>query len=103
MRLDELPLRKAAHIDAIDWAALDPVDGKRLRELGFDEGVSIETLHSGSIFGRDPIACRVGRMTVAIRRAQARAIRLRARMILWLRPNSAAIPARQIIDSCSGV
>jgi ferrous iron transport protein A len=50
------------------------VEGKRLRELGFDEGVNIETLHSGSIFGRDPIACRVGRMTVAIRRSQASAI-----------------------------
>jgi len=76
MRLDELPLRKTAQISTIDWAALDPAEGKRLRELGFDEGVSIETLHSGSIFGRDPIACRVGRMTVAIRRAQARAIKV---------------------------
>lgn len=74
MRLDELPLRQAAHISTIDWAALEPAEGKRLRELGFDHGVTIETLHSGSIFGRDPIACRVGRMTVAIRRAQARAI-----------------------------
>ena len=74
MRLDELPLRQAAHIESIDWAALEPVEGKRLRELGFDEGVTIETLHSGSIFGRDPIACRVGRMTVAIRRAQAKAV-----------------------------
>lgn len=76
MRLDELPLRKAALISTIDWAALEPVDAKRLRELGFDEGVTIETLHSGSIFGRDPIACRVGRMTVAIRRAQASAIQV---------------------------
>lgn len=74
MRLDELPLRKAAQISAIDWAVLGEAEGKRLRELGFDEGVSIETLHNGSIFGRDPIACRVGRMTVAIRRAQASAI-----------------------------
>ena len=74
MRLDELPLRKAAHISTIDWSALGEAEGRRLRELGFDEGVAIETLHSGSIFGRDPIACRVGRMTVAIRRSQASAI-----------------------------
>jgi len=44
-----------------------------MRELGFDEGVRIETLHSGP-FGRDPIACRVGRMIVAIRRAHAAAV-----------------------------
>lgn len=74
MRLDELPLRQSAQIATIDWAALEPAEAKRLRELGFDEGVAVEALHSGSIFGRDPIACRVGRMTVAIRRAQARAI-----------------------------
>ena len=74
MRLDELPLRQAAHISGIDWTALGEAEGKRLRELGFDEGVAVQALHSGSIFGRDPIACRVGRMTVAIRRAQARAI-----------------------------
>ena len=76
MQLCDLPLRKAAHIDSIDWSALSEPEGKRLRELGFDEGVSIEALHSGSIFGRDPLACRVGRMTVAIRRAQASAIRV---------------------------
>jgi ferrous iron transport protein A len=74
MRLSDLPLRKAALISDIDWPSLGEAEAKRLRELGFDEGVSIEALHSGSIFGRDPIALRVGRMTVAIRRAQARAI-----------------------------
>jgi ferrous iron transport protein A len=76
MQLDELPLRRAAQISDIDWEALGPVEAKRLREFGFDEGVAVEALHSGSIFGRDPIACRVGRMTVAIRRAQARAVRV---------------------------
>lgn len=74
MRLCDLPLREAALISTIDWPALTEAEGKRLRELGFDEGVAVEALHSGSLFGRDPIACRVGRMTVAIRRAQASAI-----------------------------
>lgn len=74
MRLSDLPLRKAAHISMIDWALLGAAEAKRLRELGFDEGVAVEALHNGSIFGRDPIAFRVGRMTVAIRRAQAAAI-----------------------------
>ena len=76
MRISELPLRKAAQIRAIDWSSLGEAEAKRLRELGFDEGVAVEALHSGSFFGRDPIACRVGRMTVAIRRAQAQAIRV---------------------------
>ena len=76
MRLSDLPLRTAAQISAIDWASLGEAEAKRLRELGFDEGVTIEALHSGSMFGRDPIALRVGRMTVAIRRAQAHAIRV---------------------------
>jgi ferrous iron transport protein A len=73
VNLDDLPLRQAARIATIDWAALVPGDAKRLRELGFDEGVAIEPLHRAP-FGRDPIACKVGRMTVAMRRAHAAAI-----------------------------
>jgi ferrous iron transport protein A len=76
MRLDELPLRRPAHIASIDWPALAPAEARRLRELGFDEGVAVETLQRAGWFGRDPIACRVGRMTVAIRRAQAAAVRV---------------------------
>jgi ferrous iron transport protein A len=71
--LHELPLNTAGHIAAIDWSMLREKEARRLRELGFDEGVAIETLHRGP-FGLDPIACRVGRMTVAIRRAHAAAI-----------------------------
>ncbi len=77
MRLDQLPLRQPARIAAIDWARLPAREGQRLRELGFDEGVGIEALHQGPV-GRDPIACRVGRMTIAIRRAQAAAVLLEA-------------------------
>ena len=71
--LDDLPLHQSALIAAINWSALSPADGKRLRELGFDEGVSIEPMHRAP-FGRDPIACKVGRMTIAVRRAHACAI-----------------------------
>jgi ferrous iron transport protein A len=73
LRLDQLPRGTTAAIDSIDWASLSDGEGRRMRELGFDEGVRIETLHSGP-FGRDPIACRVGRMIVAIRRAHAAAV-----------------------------
>lgn len=76
MRLDELPLRHAATIADIDWAVLTPGEARRLREFGFDAGVPIEAMHVGP-FGRDPIACRVGRMTIALRRAMAVAIHVR--------------------------
>jgi ferrous iron transport protein A len=71
--LDQLALGVRARIAAIDWAQLGEVDASRLRHFGFDEGVAVEPLHLGP-FGRDPLAIRVGRMTVAIRRAHARAV-----------------------------
>ena len=73
--LDDLSIGVSARIDAIDWSQLGESDACRLRHFGFDEGVSIVPLHSGP-FGRDPLAVRVGRMTVAIRRAHARAVRV---------------------------
>ncbi len=76
LRLDELPLNTPAVIEHVDWERLG--DGaRRLRALGFDHGVAVEPLHRGGLFGRDPIACRVGRMTVALRRAQAAAVTVR--------------------------
>lgn len=73
MSLCQLPLRTRARITSVDWDGLAQNEARRLRELGFDEGVAIELLHYGPI-GRDPIACRVGRMTVALRRAHAAVI-----------------------------
>lgn len=73
--LDLLLVGRRARIAAIDWAALDAADATRLRHFGFDEGVAVESLHKGP-FGRDPLAVRVGRMTVAIRRAHARAVQV---------------------------
>ena len=46
---------------------------RRLLELGFVEGASVELLHQG-LFGRDPIAVRVGGTTIALRRREAMAI-----------------------------
>ena len=71
MTLDQLPDRTEATIDAIDWTGLGERDARRLRELGFDEGVAVEPLHAGGWTARDPIAVRIGRMTVAIRRTHA--------------------------------
>jgi ferrous iron transport protein A len=71
--LDSVPLRVPCRITGFDWSLLSERDGRRLRELGVDEGVIVEKLHMGP-FGRDPIACRIGRMTVALRSAQAAAL-----------------------------
>ena len=73
--LDQLTVGTRARVTAIDWPALEQAEARRLQHFGFDEGVTVEPLHLGP-FGRDPIAIRVGRMTVAIRRKHAGAIRV---------------------------
>ena len=71
--LDRLAVGTRARVVGVDWQALDEGEACRLKHFGFDEGVTVEPLHLGP-FGRDPIAIRVGRMTVAIRRKHAGAI-----------------------------
>jgi ferrous iron transport protein A len=73
--LDQLKVGLRGAISSIDWTELEDGEAKRLRHFGFDEGVIVEPLHLGP-FGRDPLAVRVGRMTVAIRRSHARAVRV---------------------------
>ena len=73
--LDRLPVGTRARIASVDWAGLEDGEANRLRQFGFDEGVTVELLHLGP-FGRDPLAIRVGRMTVAIRRKHAGAVRV---------------------------
>src|SRR6201995_6202487 len=46
---------------------------RRLLELGFVEGASVELLHQG-LFGGDPIAVRVAATTIALRRREAMAV-----------------------------
>ena len=71
-RVDELKSGRRAVIAGIDRDG-DPRTVRRLYELGFDEGVDVQVLHRGPV-GGCPIALRVGNMTVALRRAQARMI-----------------------------
>ncbi len=74
MRLDQLPKRGAARIVRIHWDSMDPAEGQRLREFGICEGASVELLHRGGLLRPGAVACRVGRMTIAMRAAHARAI-----------------------------
>ena len=75
LTLDKLHKGVRARVVSVDWEELEAKEGNRLRHFGFDEGVMVEPLHRGP-FGADPIAIRVGRMTVAIRRAHARAVKV---------------------------
>lgn len=77
LRLDQLPFRTPATVTEVAWAALTPAEGRRLRNLGLDEGVRIEALHGGPV-GRDPLAVRIGRMMVAIRKSHAQAVMVEA-------------------------
>ena len=78
--LESLPLRALAVVAAIDWPRLSEPEGRRLRELGFDQGVTVEVLHRAPL-GRGPIACRIGRMTIALRRSVAAAVRVDAQLL----------------------
>ncbi len=77
MRLTDLPLRQPAYVDFVDWDDLSPAESQRLREFGLCEGASVEALHHGGLWGKGPIACKVGRMTIAMRRNHAAAITVR--------------------------
>ncbi len=77
LTLDALAPLARAEIIAVDWSALAPDEGKRLRAMGIDEGARIAIAQRGIFMGRDPIALIVGRMTVAIRRVHARAMTVR--------------------------
>lgn len=70
LSLETLPRRAVAAVHLIDWARLADPEARRLRELGFDEGVEVEVLHRATL-GGGPLACRIGRMTVALRRTVA--------------------------------
>ncbi|WP_225205249.1 FeoA family protein [Novosphingobium huizhouense] len=74
MTLDQLPLGSSARIAAVDWTLLVPEEAQRLRALGLDEGAQVTLAYRGVFLGRDPLAIEIGRMTVALRRAHARAM-----------------------------
>jgi ferrous iron transport protein A len=65
------------HIEAIVVSADSSVPAieleRRLLELGFVEGATVEVLHEGPV-GGDPIAVRVSGTTIALRRREAMAI-----------------------------
>jgi len=77
--LASLPRHKPGAVATVDWGRLSEPESRRLRELGLDEGVEVELLHKSGLLGGGPIACRIGRMTVALRRHVASAIQVSPR------------------------
>ena len=74
MTLDGFDHEKTARIVAVNWTALAEDEGKRLKALGVDEGAEVAVIHRGIFGTRDPIAIRIGLMTIALRRSHALAI-----------------------------
>ena len=79
--LTDLKIGETATIQSFDTSRIDDNDfavdlEDRLLEIGFEEGLAVELLHQGPI-GKDPLAVKIGNMTVALRRAEAEAIILK--------------------------
>lgn len=74
--MDSIKRGIRAEIVSIDWAVLAPDEGKRLRALGIDKGAEVAVAHRGVFGTSDPLAITIGRMTIAIRKVHAAAIRV---------------------------
>jgi ferrous iron transport protein A len=79
VRLAQLPRMRPGTVAGVEWQQLAEPEARRLRELGLDEGVEIELLHKSGFLGGGPVACRIGRMTIALRRHVAAAIHVSPR------------------------
>ena len=76
MTLTELARRKPAIVEAVeDRAPNDPL-ARRLRELGFVAGEEVEVIAAGPL-GAEPLLVQIGYTRFALRRAEARRVRLR--------------------------
>lgn len=72
MTLDSLAKGAAARIASIE---ANPEIEAKLREIGFAEGDEVELLSRGP-FGGQPLAVRLNRRIIALRTAEAQALRL---------------------------
>lgn len=75
MTLDQLPLRTAAVVDAVDDASARDLIARRLREYGFVHGEPVEVVATGP-FGAEPLLVQIGFTRFALRRVEARRVRL---------------------------
>jgi ferrous iron transport protein A len=89
MTLDQLPINRSARIVAVEWSRLAPEEAQRLRALGIDCGAQVGVAYRGVMGGSDPLAITIGRMTVALRRVHAQAMKVEVQPTLVARAQPA--------------
>lgn len=70
MRLSELPRRTVAIVKSVEDATPNDPVARRLRDLGFVPGESVQIVTFGP-FGKDPLVAQVGFTRFALRRSEA--------------------------------
>lgn len=70
MRLSELPRRTAAVVKSVDDEFTHDPIARRLRDLGFVPGETVQIIAFGP-FGQDPLVAQVGDSRFALRRSEA--------------------------------
>jgi ferrous iron transport protein A len=68
--LDQLPRGTVGRVVSVGGDLASDAITQRLYEMGFEPGISVELTHTGPL-GGDPLAVKVGAMTVALRKAEA--------------------------------
>ena len=76
MKLTELPPRIRAVVAEVRDQSPDDAIARRLRELGFVAGESVEIVAAGP-FGAEPLLVQIGYTRFALRRSEAARVRLR--------------------------
>ena len=74
LTLDRVALGRVARVSRVDWDALPAQEARRLKDFGLYEGAEVEPLHRGALFFRDPLAVRLGRLSIILRGKHARAV-----------------------------
>ncbi len=77
--LDKLGLGVPGQITALNRAVLSEAEVQRLGAFGFEAGGEVLILHRAGRHGRAVLACKIGRMTIALRSAMAAAIEVQVR------------------------
>ncbi|GAA0848185.1 MAG: ferrous iron transport protein A [Cupriavidus sp.] len=70
MRLSELSRRTVAIVKSVDDATPNDPVARRLRDLGFVPGETVQIITFGP-FGKDPLVAQVGFTRFALRRSEA--------------------------------
>ncbi len=72
--LAEMPFEVERQIASIAAHGLTDEEFRRLQSLGFLPGESVMKIHGGGFGKSDPLAIRIGRTTIALRRRYAAAV-----------------------------